>query len=150
LLRTSNPASDETLTFFLVSELRDGAGGVILGLSAGPPGAAGLHGTSKSGVVVTAADLATAPADVGKIMAHEGGHFLGLFHTTERSGDQHDSLDDTPECPSANDADSNGRLSVTECADLDGDNVMFWTLTDGAAALTADQSWVLRRNPVVQ
>ena len=148
LLRTTR--SSNAVTFFLVEELRDAAGGVLLGLSAGPPGAAGLPGTSKSGVVVTASDLATAPADVGKIMAHEGGHFLGLFHTTERDGGQHDPLADTPECPPSADSDGNGRLSVAECAGLDGSNVMFWTLTEGSASLSADQSYVLRRNPIVQ
>ncbi len=150
LLRTASPADDDTLTFFLVEELRDGGGGVILGLSAGPPGAAGLSRTSKSGVIVTAADLDSAPADIGKIMAHEGGHFLGLYHTSERGGDRHDSLDDTPECPASADTDNNGRLSVGECAGRDGENVMFWTLTQGVASLSADQSWVLRRNPIVQ
>ena len=29
-------------------------------------------------------------------MAHEVGHYLGLFHTSELFGAQHDALDDTP------------------------------------------------------
>lgn len=148
LLRETS--AGDTLTFYLVEELRDAGGGTLLGLSAGPPGAAGLGRTSKSGVVVTAADLATAPTDVGKIMAHEGGHFLGLYHTTERAGDRFDSLDDTPQCPASADTDSNGRLSLAECAGQGADNVMFWTLTEGAATLSSDQSWVLRRNPIVK
>ncbi|MEN0063750.1 MAG: hypothetical protein AAGA48_16475 [Myxococcota bacterium] len=150
LLRTSDPSNDATLTFFLVQELRDVLGGTLLGLAAGPPGAAGLHGTSKSGVVVTAADLAMAPTDVGKIMAHEGGHFLGLYHTTERRGTRHDPLLDTPECPSSADSDNNGRLSVAECAGQGGENVMFWTLTEGTSTLTTDQAYVLGRNPIAR
>ncbi len=33
-------------------------------------------------------------------LAHEIGHFLGLYHTSERSGADHDPIDDTPECES--------------------------------------------------
>ena len=150
LLRTASPVGVRTLTFFLVQEIADiGAGGAtILGLSAGPPGAAAVHGTSKSGVVVSALDIAAAPGDVGKIMAHEGGHFLGLYHTTEKAGDQHDSLTDTPECPASADADASGTLSASECAGQGGENVMFWTLTSGTASMSTDQSWVLRRSPL--
>jgi len=148
LLRTADPVDADTLTFFLVPELRD-SGSTILGLAAGPPGAAGLPRTSKSGVVVTAADLAAAPTDVGKIMAHEGGHFLGLYHTTERDGRLYDPLGDTPECPASANT-GGGSFSVDECASFDGTNVMFWTLTDGSASLTSDQSYVLRHNPIVR
>jgi hypothetical protein len=102
LLRTANPPGARTITIFLVDEISsDGA--TILGLSAGPPGAATVHGTSKSGVIVTAADVVSQPVDVGRIIAHETGHFLGLFHTTEKDGSRFDPLDDTPECPPSND-----------------------------------------------
>jgi hypothetical protein len=147
LLRTADPDEEKSITFFLVQELNyDGA--TTLGLSAGPPGAATLHGTSKSGVVVTAEDIRSAPTDVGKIMAHEGGHFLGLFHTTEKDGAKSDPISDTPECPASADANSNGVLNTDECAGQGAENVMWWTLTSGTATLSDDQGWVARRNPV--
>jgi hypothetical protein len=141
LLRTAKPFEERTLTIFLVEEISNSSqgGDTILGLSAGPPGAAAIHGTSKSGVVISAADLKSAPTDVAKIMAHESAHFLGLFHTTEKGGTQFDPLDDTPVCPAG---------STSLCASLGADNIMWWTLTDGVATFTSDQSWVARRNPV--
>jgi hypothetical protein len=152
LLRTAQPADDRAMTFFLVSEIANGSadGATILGLSAGPPGAAAVQGTSKSGVVISAVDYDSTPERVAKIMAHEGGHFLGLYHTSEKAGDQHDPLDDTPQCPAGNDGDGSGSLSIGECGGAGADNVMFWTLTEGTASLSADQGWVLRHNPVAR
>lgn len=151
LLRTSNPADVATITFFVVEDIANSTtGDSILGLSAGPPGAATIHGTSKSGVVVSAADLATAPTDVGKIMSHEGGHFLGMFHTTEKDGSRFDPLGDTPECGPDNDADGNGVMNTTECAANGSDNMMWWTLTADVATTSDDQGFVLRSNPVAE
>jgi len=150
LLRTAAPNATRTLTFFLVEEIANNSAGgaTILGLSAGPPGAAGIHGTSKSGVVVSTIDIETDAVDVGKIMAHEGGHFLGLYHTTESDGGMHDPLGDTPECPASNDADANGTVNTSECGGKGAENVMWWTLTSGDATMTADQGWVARRSPI--
>ncbi len=150
LLRTTNPSQDRAITFFLVEEVANSSAGgaTILGLSSGPPGAAAVHGTSKSGVIVSAVDYDAAPSDVAKIMAHEGGHFMGLYHTTEKAGDQSDPLGDTPECPIANDTNGNGTVNSDECAGAGAENVMWWTLTSGDASMSADQGWVVRRNPV--
>lgn len=150
LLRTTDPDQPKLLSVFLVEEIVNTSqgGATILGLSAGPPGAAGLHGTSKSGMIVTAADLRSDAASVGKILAHEGGHFLGLNHTSEKDGARHDPLDDTPECRTEDDADANGVVNTAECAGKGAENVMWWTLTSGTASFSADQGWVARRNPV--
>ena len=150
LLRTSKPANIRTITFFLVQEIANGSAGgaTILGLSGGPPGAAAVHGTSKSGVIVSAIDIDSAPGDVAKIMSHEGGHFLGLYHTTEKDGSQHDPIGDSPECPPSNDADGNGTMNSAECGGKGAENVMWWTLTEGKATFTNDQSYVVRRSPV--
>lgn len=150
LLRTANPENSRTLTFFLVEEIANSSAGgaTILGLSAGPPGAAAIPGTSKSGVIVSAVDYADAPGDVAKIMAHEGGHFLGLYHTTEKDGSQHDPIADSPQCPASNDADGNGTMNSSECAGQGAENVMWWTLTQGTASFSNDQGWVVRRSPV--
>lgn len=151
LLRTAKPGNARTMTFFFVEEIANSTAGgaTILGLSAGPPGAATVQGTSASGLVISAIDYDSAPTDVGKIMAHEGGHFLGLYHTTEKDGARHDLLDDTPECGPGNDANGNGTMNSDECGGMGAENVMWWTLTSGEATLSADQSWVLRHNPVV-
>ncbi len=144
LLRASDPGADRVMTFFFVEEINfDGA--VVLGLSGGPPGAAAVHGTSKSGVIVSTVDLPDAPADIGKIMAHEGGHFLGLFHTNEKDGTRADPLKDTPTCADGN---ADGLLNSAECGGKGAENVMWWTLTEGTASATADQSFVVRSNPV--
>lgn len=151
LLRLAKPAGPRSVTFFFVEEIANlsDAGTTILGLSAGPPGVPATNGTSKSGLVISAVDYDSAPSDIGKIMAHEGGHFLGLYHTTEKDGSRHDLIGDTPECPASNDANGGGSLSTSECEGVGGENVMFWTLTQGDASLSADQGWVLRRNPAV-
>lgn len=153
LLRTANPASPRTMTIFLVEEIADAAGATILGLSGGPPGAAAVNGTSKSGVIVTTADLATAPVDVGRIIAHEGGHFLGLFHTTEKDGSRFDPLGDTPECPPSNDlvdngGDGNGTMNSAECGGKGAENLMWWTLTEQTGTGTGNQGFVTRSNPI--
>ncbi|MFT4624412.1 MAG: hypothetical protein ACI8PZ_003071 [Myxococcota bacterium] len=151
LLRTANPANPRTLVFFMVDEIANASAGgaTILGLSAGPPGGAGLTGTSKSGVVVSTVDYASAPEDVAKIMAHEGGHFLGLYHTSESDGSIHDPLPDTTQCTIAEDSNGNGVVNSSECGGKGAENVMWWTLsTAGSPGLTVDQSYVLRRNPL--
>jgi hypothetical protein len=149
LLRTANPTNPRAITFFLVQEISNGSAGgaTILGLSAGPPGAAATPKTSKSGVVVSAIDIGDTPEDVGKIMAHEGGHFLGLYHTSEKDGSQYDPLDDTPKCT---DDGGDGTLNTDDCQGAGADNVMWWTLTQVDATLSGDQSWVVLRNPTVE
>ena len=147
LLRTAEPSNAQAITFFFVDEIENTSGSTILGLSGGPPGAAALTGTSKSGVIISTADLDSAPEDVGKIMAHEGGHFLGLWHTTERDGSEHDILDDTEQCAPSNDSNGNGTMNSDECDSSGARNVMWWTLGPNTEGLSDDQAWVMRRNP---
>jgi hypothetical protein len=121
------------ITIFFVQEISSSSGSTIVGQAAGPPGAATLEGTSKSGMIVSAVDLADDASYVGLAMAHEGAHFLGLFHTTEKDGDRHDPIGDTEQGSSSS------------------SNLMWWAPEAGSSAnLTSDQSWVLRRNPVVR
>lgn len=141
LLRTVS-GDRRTVTFFFVQEITNNEGVTILGLAGGPPGLAAVGGTSKSGVVVTTASFASDPSEVARIMAHEGGHFLGLFHTTEKDGSQHDPLSDTPQCTT--DTSGDGVFATNECEGTGADNLMFWTgANDG---MSADQGWVLARS----
>ena len=124
---------DNAITIFFVQEISSSGGSTIVGQAAGPPGAATLKGTSKSGMIVSAVDLGDDPSYVGLAMAHEASHFLGLFHPTEKNGSPHDPLGDTPE------------------GDAASSNLMYWSPSPGSeATLTEDQTWVLRRNPVVR
>ncbi|MEZ4311894.1 MAG: hypothetical protein R3F14_28015, partial [Polyangiaceae bacterium] len=68
----------------------DGAAGVSSGL----PGVPVVHGSNSSGVIAT-----WFGDDFDRIvLQHEGGHFGGLFHTTEIVAGSHDFLGDTPIC----------------------------------------------------
>ncbi|MFT5681191.1 MAG: hypothetical protein ACI8RZ_002097 [Myxococcota bacterium] len=136
------------LNIFFVEEITASDGATIVGLSAGPPGTTTIGGTSKSGMAITSLDLDGSPAYVAQILAHEGAHFLGLFHTSEKDGSAHDPLSDTAQCTS--DGNSDGVIAPSECEGSGADNLMFWAPPETATALSDDQSWVLRRNPVVQ
>ncbi len=148
LLKQGKPSSKRVINVFMVQEISNLSAGsaTILGLSAGPPGSAGLSGTSKSGLAVSALDLEHAPEDVSMILSHELGHFLGLFHTTEKNGSKHDPLSDTPEC--LEDGNENGVRNTHECTKAGSDNVMWWTLQqDGKRKpMSEEQSWLLRRS----
>ncbi|MCC6624063.1 MAG: hypothetical protein IT385_22600 [Deltaproteobacteria bacterium] len=93
------------LNLYFVDELSAGALGglgVILGVSGGIPGPTLLQGTHRSGVAIAIKPVQGLPAGVDTTMAHETGHFLGLFHTSEQDfggfGPQiHDPLPDTPQ-----------------------------------------------------
>jgi hypothetical protein len=150
LLKSDVGGAVRGMTVFFVQEIASSSGATIVGLAAGPPGAATVSGTSKSGMVVTTADLRAAPDQVGLILAHEGAHFLGLFHTSEKAGDQHDPLSDTPQCGADSNTDGNGILDREECAGKGAENVMFWAPDTSSTTMTGDQGWVLRRNPAVR
>ena len=151
LLRTAKGKRKRSLTFFMVQEISNASadGATILGLSAGPPGAATVKGTSKSGVVISAGSVYSHPEEVGKIMAHEGGHFLGLFHTTEKNNDGSDLMSDTPRCLAEQDHNGNGIMNSAECGSKGAQNVMWWTLTKDTASFSPQQAWVLHRNPIL-
>ena len=110
---------------------------------------------------------------VGYIAAHEGGHWMGLYHTTEATGDYFDPLSDTATCactvcttgsrkaacetpsntPSnptfveATDCNSSTNLACGGATDL-----MFWLLDQSISTgqLSSQQGNVMRRNLIVQ
>ncbi len=114
----------------------------IIGISGGLPGAAGLHGTRSSGVVMTteyADGLAAGSAFTSIVLAHEMGHYLGLFHTTEFTFAHWDPLDDTPRCTTGN---------SSTCPDLT--NLMFPLAGDDHTVITPAQTSVLLANPLTR
>ena len=165
--------------FFVDSIIADNGGGhsVVIGLDGSIPGPASFGGTVSSGAIVNASDLTSGPCTslhFGKcgadrlafVAAHEGGHFLGLYHTTESGGDRWDPLNDTPQCTC-----SSACLTAAQAAQCTagtfampassclgrhpqcggGDDLMFWlfdsTLSSGV--LSTQQGQVMRANPVV-
>jgi len=152
MTRSKNATRDNAMNVFFVNTINGDilAGYVILGVSAGLPGAP-IRGTTASGLAVTMADF---PQGLGKIAltwAHEGGHNLGLFHTTEASGTAFDPLDDTPECSRTRDTNGNRIVESSECQGVGADNLMFWTTSPTGLNLnlTPNQGFVLLRDPVV-
>lgn len=136
LYRLSAGARRPAVHVFLVRFI-EGA----LGIASGIPGPHALPGTGASGVAI-AADLVESPTHLGLVMAHEIGHFAGLFHTSEADGSVFDPLTDTPECRAENDLDGDGVLVPDECGPFGATNVMFWA--GGGRAFSRQQAALLR------
>ena len=147
-LSESLPPSNRGINFFFVQGFN---GYSLLGKAGGIPGPALHHGSYHSGVVVSMSDYYyygpnKAAARVAETMAHELGHQLGLYHTTESDGSYHDPLSDTPEC--TNDWNGDGVVDAWECEDAGGDNLMFWS-ANLSANLSADQLYVIHHNAMM-
>ena len=126
-------------------------GGGVLGISPGLPGPAGLHGTPNSGVVFTAEFLGQQFREgggrvvdgntyTGNVLAHETGHYLGLFHTTETDQRTTDPLRDTPNC----------RGSDFPFGCPDETNLMFPLAGLGHSEVTPGQIAVIQANPLTK
>jgi hypothetical protein len=152
-LSSSPAARDDALNVFFVNSITGGAraGYVILGVAAGLPGVP-LRGSGGSGMAVTAADFPSGLTGIAHTWAHEGAHWLGLFHTTEATGDAFDPLPDTPECARAQfDANADKTMQPGECLGQGADNLMFWAASNSVdqSTVTAHQAFVMLRNAVV-
>ena len=134
----------------------------VLGNAAGIPGSMGIA-NAWNGVLISLTTHATGstldPQLLGETAAHEMGHQLGLFHTTEQGGTSFDILSDTAECPkSSMDNDSNGQMSAEECEGYGGENVMFWTAWSSSSrsagkkqeTLSSYQQQVLKYSPIAK
>ena len=152
LRATELPDADpQAINLFIIDDYADEPG--TLGEAGGIPGPLGLQGVDGAGVIVAldghrnrGGDLDV--ATMGETMAHEVGHQVGLFHTTESDGSSTESLDDTPDCPRDAD-DGDGYFTAEECADYDGRNFMFW-VTGGFTQeeVSDEQALVLSRSVV--
>ena len=145
------PTYDDAVSINVFFTRAFALGGAI-GISTGIPGPAALHGTRNSGVVFTSeflgqtfeegtGDVVDGNQYTGIVLAHEVGHYIGLFHTTEQGGRGQDPLNDTPFCP-AND------FNAGNCADLG--NLMFPFASVTHTEVTPDQSWVIQVNPLTK
>jgi len=127
----------------------------ILGNAAGIPGSMGTA-NSWNGVLISLAAHAVSGNTLdsqllGETAAHEMGHQLGLFHTTESGGTVFDILTDTAEC-------RNGNISAEDCEGYGGDNVMFWTAWNTSSrsagkkqeTLSSHQQHVLKYSPLAK
>jgi hypothetical protein len=181
-LSSAHPGN--TMNLFLVQSLRSASSGgnTIVGIDGTIPGPSSMNGTVSSGAVVSGADLfagslsscganpnmaGCGPDRVAYIGAHETGHFLGLFHTTEEDGANFDPLADTMKCACTTCASPTQRpncgstsvsspsISADRCVSGTcggGDNLMFWLLQAGVSLgnLSPEQGQVMRLNPLVQ
>jgi hypothetical protein len=107
----------------------------IAGLSGGIPAQPFVHGSIHGGVAVATSFLQGQADVLAAVLAHETGHWLGLFHAQENlslGGDPiYDNISDTP-----NNADS-------------VHNLMYFSVHKDAT-LTAGQGVAVRNNPRVQ
>jgi len=180
-------ANGNHINFFFVNGFKanSGQGLSVVGVDGTIPGPSSLAGNVSSGASVNGSDLTTLGCggpinvtgcgadEVAYIVAHEGGHFMGLYHTTEQTGDSFDTLSDTPTCPCSSCAPPNEQRN---CAPKNpsstpptfvrnesclaptgnppcggGDNLMFWLFSaSSTGALSPHQGQVMRSNLVVR
>lgn len=121
---------DDGLNLFFVRSISLGGDSAVAGVAGGIPGPPRTGGTGASGVVIEVQENTRLTGDDA---AHECGHFLGLFHTTEFDGTD-DLLSDTPHC-----------ADVYRCTDSYY-HLMFPALTGVADTLTPQSAEVVRSN----
>jgi hypothetical protein len=184
----SKPGVNE-LNIFLVDDITQpsgSGGGQIVGIDGTIPGPSSFGGTVHSGAVVNASDISfqfsscgagldvihCGADEVAYIAAHEGGHWMGLYHPTEATGDFFDPIADTGTCrctscvsgtrlsrcfevnPSntptfMTGADCNKGPLVPQC---DGSEFLMYWLIDRTSLgnISSHQSQVMRKNPLVR
>ncbi len=136
--RHSNTARTDAVHVVVVRKI---GGSDPAGYAMGLPGPFDADRSNAAVLVSTDAYTTDGFLDVeglSSTIAHEVGHYLGLYHTSESNGAQHDPLPDTPECDGA------------VCTPSFENNIM--TAGGGANRLTvtANQAFVMRQHPLCQ
>ncbi|MBF3377595.1 M43 family metalopeptidase leptolysin [Leptospira borgpetersenii] len=169
----SNVQDSNSLNIYVTRDyqISSSAPAGILGISSGIPGIP-VNGTPKSGMVVfienhrTSSGCGVQGQDLicesdqvflAKTIAHEAGHYLGLYHLVEKDVVKgRYSLDPLPETPECKDQNGNNIVGLGECLgegfyDSGGLNLMFWAGNPkiNQTQLTGEQGWVLRSHPLV-
>ena len=125
-----------------------------LGNAAGIPGSMGIANSWNGVLISLNAHKSGSTLEsqlLGETAAHEMGHQLGLFHTTESGGIDFDILTDTAEC-------RNGNMTAEECEGYGAENVMFWTAWNTSSrsagkkqeTLSSHQQHVLKYSPIAK
>ena len=154
--------STATVNLFFIEDY-SGSWSGILGNAAGIPGSMGIANSWNGVLNSLSAHAFGTTLDsqlLGETAAHEMGHQLGLFHTTESGGTVFDIISDTAECPKSLDKDSNSQIqmSAEECEGYGAENVMFWTSWSSSSrssgkkqdVLSSHQQHVLKYSPIAK
>ena len=153
--------STAAVNLFFIEDYSGSLSG-ILGNAAGIPGSMGIANSWNGVLNSLSAHASGTTLDsqlLGETAAHEMGHQLGLFHTTETGGTVFDILTDTAEClNSTKDFDRNGKMSAEECEGYGGENLMFWTAWNTSSrsagkkqeTLSSHQQHVLKYSPIAK
>ncbi|MBI5487970.1 MAG: hypothetical protein HY905_11610 [Deltaproteobacteria bacterium] len=132
LMALSAGRTEQAVNVFFV---HDFSGWGLLGIAGGIPGPPWVHGTTHSAVIVNLDGAWDWGGDfIGQVIAHEVGHFLGLFHSTENP--------DSTGYPYGGDP-------IADTWEGDSGNLMYW-MASGGRTLSTNQSWVIRRYPGVR
>jgi hypothetical protein len=148
LFASSAGRTETAINVFFVDSIngtRDGF--TTLGIAGGIPGPPATHGTLHSGVVVSfpSSAIGTA-AKLGETLAHELGHYLGLFHNTESA---RPCAPGTGPTASVSCAPFGGGDVLADTTLGDRTNLMYWAAT-GGTALSVGQGYVMLRSAVVR
>lgn len=127
-------APHATANVFVVRDL-SGIDEWVAGMAGGIPGPPGVGGTPSSGVAFMAQEESRVTGDT---LAHELGHFFGLYHTTEMNGMSQDQITDTESCV----FDPEDPWTMSSCATIN--NIMFPMLNPLIQDITEGQCLVVR------
>lgn len=135
LFETSAGIGDQRINLFIVDSFSDQLG-FAAGVAGSVPIPMQVNGTPRSGVAIKYDPSASV---MGETIAHEMGHSLGLYHTSEFNAATYgyDPISDTPTCPTLGSG-----YGGSGCAD--DTNVMFPQLTGMMDSFTAGQATVIK------
>ncbi len=146
--------SSTAATLVITAGLHDAVGGLAAAGLSQLAGVSGFAGSRLGGMaiaidpdtwaktVVQGAGATTAGDIWGVLMAHEIGHFLGLWHTDEHDGQMHDPIDDTAPCTK-----QLNPLSAADCPQQ-AKYLMFWS--QPGTLVTPQQIQVVRHSPALR